>query len=477
MGGRARRGAPDLHPPADLRGWLTLGSWVVFAAGLVRAMWVSLGHDFRKERLVADQASFVAQALSIAYDRDLSITQVDVNRWVQLDWAHNGMNGLYFQRFHDGWAYAKPYGYSVWLAPFMRVFGPARGVAIANLTLFVLTAAALIWLLRRRYDGPAVPLVAGAFLLVTNAMLYLFPVGPELFYLCLTALFFVVAWYAIERQSLWPALVAVVIASVLVSEKASIALILVPALVYVLVRLRGWGPRAAVVVLGAVVFAGAVFPYWHYSEGKSFTPYGGERYYALNGRMPFEPGSVYLRAKSDEVVSVHYSTKSLTQRPQDKGWAILYYVIGEHTGLLVYMPIALFIVLLALFDLRRSNWFSRTALIGLGLYVLFYVLLFPRNTYGGGQAIGNRYFLQISPVVIAVAVGSGIRAARLAWAGLLGLVLPIVLLWPQLYSPHDDLYKIYRTSPAQRLLLYESHVSTTYFFHPPPPPPKPPSSG
>lgn len=474
--GRNRR-RRRVRLPRAAGAWFDLGAWVVFAIGMIRAVWLSITNDFRAQRLVADQASFLDQAMSLIYDHDLRITSADVHHWTLLHWPRAGHpTGLYLQRFGDGWAYAKPFGYSYWLAPFVYWFGPVRGVAVANTVLFVIAVAAVILLLRRRYRGAVVPLVVGALMLVTNVMLYLFPIGVELFYVCLLALFFLAAWYGAEG-GLWPALAAVALAGFLFSEKASFALVVGPVLVWVLVRQRGWARRAGVVGVGVAVVVVSVVPYWHYSQGKSITPYGGRRYYAYNGLMPFQQGAIVKHVKSDETISVNYVVKSTTSRPNDKAWAAAYYVAGEHIGLLVFMPIAVFVVALALWDIRRSTWYSRAALIGLGLYVLFYIVLFPRNVYGGGQAIGNRYFVQIAPVVIAIAVASGIKARRLAIAGVVGVVLPIIMLWPQLYSPRDDLYKIYRNTPLQRLMLYEQHIARggTYFFHPPPPIQRPPA--
>ena len=55
----------------------------------------------------------------------------------------------------------KPYGYSLYLAPFIAVLGPVHGVAVANTTLLAALMLISILLLRTRFRGPVVPLTVG----------------------------------------------------------------------------------------------------------------------------------------------------------------------------------------------------------------------------------------------------------------------------------------------------------------------------
>ena len=147
-------------------------------------------------------------------------------------------------------------------------------------------------------------------------------------------------------------------------------------------------------------------PYLYYSEGRSFTAYGGERYYA-QGEVPFDPESTAEphRVATDETVSLSYVWSRVTSPSSwaDSAQSSLYYLFGRHTGLLVCFPVALFVGVLALWRWRVLPGEAIALLAGIGLYIVFYLALFPDNYYGGGQAMGNRYFLQVSPLVLVVA--------------------------------------------------------------------------
>ena len=76
--------------------------------------------------------------------------------------------------------------------------------------------------------------------------------------------------------------------------------------------------------------------------------------------------------------------------PRVSLYAAFYYLVGRHTGLLVYFPAAL---VLAWTGLRRRDavgWIVLAATAGM---MVFYVGWMPRNYFGGATFVGNRYFL------------------------------------------------------------------------------------
>src|SRR5690606_35608134 len=86
-----------------------LAAWALLVVLTVWALTGTLSHDFTDRPVVGDQASNVMQMLSVAHDgNDLSYDELDLARWRALFWSDNP-HGLYFQRFGDGWAFAKPY--------------------------------------------------------------------------------------------------------------------------------------------------------------------------------------------------------------------------------------------------------------------------------------------------------------------------------------------------------------------------------
>src|SRR3546814_7570190 len=95
------------------------------------------------------QASFVYQALSLR-GGDLSYDADDQARWLELGWADQP-HGLFVQQRGDGWAFAKPLGYSVLLAPAMAVAG-AHGITLVGAGLLLAYAGCWYALGRRRWD-------------------------------------------------------------------------------------------------------------------------------------------------------------------------------------------------------------------------------------------------------------------------------------------------------------------------------------
>src|SRR5690606_21767332 len=100
--------------------------------------------------------------------------------WQQLGWT-DYPNGLFTQQRADGWAFAKPYGYSVWLAPFLALFPAPVSVALANSVLLALYVALITAIVAAIYRGPVVPVVAGTFALSSAAVFYAFTTHSDLF--------------------------------------------------------------------------------------------------------------------------------------------------------------------------------------------------------------------------------------------------------------------------------------------------------
>lgn len=456
------------HPWRDRVFLWNVASWMVFAVAAGRALFLSLTQDFRRQILVSDQSSFLLSALSIAYDHDLSYVPGDLARWRAVGWTTDP-TGLFFQVFQDGTANAKPYGYPLFIAPFIRVFGPGHGVAIANTVLLGVAVVAVLFLVHKRLSWATSAWVATALLLVSNVTLYALPIGVEPLYVALVSVFFLATWNGVEEGAhrlAW-SLTAVGCAAFLVAEKQPMLLLVLPAVVLLVVRQPGWGRRAAVLGAGLVVFAVSVFPYWHYSNGTSITPYGGERYYSYGGLIWVGNGSDASRSTSDEVSGVHYVLEQAFQDLPRKWQAGGYYLLGQHTGLLVWLPFAVFVVILTLIDLRRARAFGIVALLGLAAYVAFYLVVFPSNTYGGSQVLGNRYFVQISPVIAAIVAGGAVKSRRLVAASMVSIVMVPVVLWPQfVVSPRDALVRMDRTSWIQsEVFMWESEVQGVKVFH------------
>jgi hypothetical protein len=461
-----------LAPPGDpvVRARPTAGelaAWALLVGLTIWALTGTLSHRFDHRPLVGDQASNTMQMLSLAHDgHDLSFDALDLERWRALHWTNNP-NGLYFQRFGDGWAFAKPYGYSAALAVPYRLLGSPSGIAWGNSILLVAMIGLAVATLRLWLRGAAVPLVTAAFVFASNLYLHAFPVVVDLF----TALGVGLASYALlrglrDRHLAWQ-LAGFGVAGFMLAEKVPLLTALAPLMVLCLWRAPDRGRRALLLGVTAVVFALSILPFLYYSEGRSWSAYGGERYYA-QGIVPWDPDHDVepLRVDSDETVTASYVWNRVTSPSSwlDSAQSAMYYVIGRHTGLVAWFPIALLVVALALARARTLSGEAIAVLVGLGLYVGFYLALFPDNYYGGGQAIGNRYFLQVAPLALGLAAAARLPGRQLVVSAVVAGALSLTFMWTHHDKPTWALVDLDRTSRAQQFLPFETNQLGTAYW-------------
>jgi hypothetical protein len=226
-------------------------------------------------------------------------------------------------------------------------------------------------------------------------------------------------------------------------------------------RRAGW---AALAAGAAVLLLATSLVQWH--AGGSFTGYGGERqgFYARTGYPDVDfPASGWERSlerwgntswTQEGAIDVLWDARLL-------GWDALYFLAGRNVGVLPY-----FLPLLLGFAAYRPGrgrrlipWAVLAAAAGI-------VLVRPFNFYGGGGAIGDRYFLPLYPALWFLTARSPRRpAVAVLWA-LAAAALAAPFLWPLWSHPRafpvgaDGRYS-YVSPAARRLLPYEttqSHV-------------------
>jgi hypothetical protein len=441
--------------------WATPASWIVFALCAAFVLGSSLTHDFRDEPIAGDTGGHLMQALSLAYDsHSLNFDATDVQRWKELTWAQEPV-GMFFQRYDgDRYGVAKPYGYSLYLSPFIAVLGPVHGVAVGNTLLLAAMMLITILLLRTRYDGPVVPLLTGAFYLASYVYMYAFWVHSELFLALLTLIAFAGAVRFAQTDRWWWAVLSFAAIGFAGSEKGAYLALYAPIGLVMLWKARTWRLRSSLVGVALLVLVVAVMPYLRYSDWDSFNPYGGERF-LVQSATPFAGGTTGFAATdySGEDITLH-----LDDPVSGKLEAVAYTFVGRHTGMLVYLPVAFLLLVAALAHVRRADAWGRAALLSVLGYILFYAVFFPTNYFGGGQSLGNRYFLQAAPAIIAMVVLVGLPRRTVLWCSLIGIVLGVVLLLPQHERSRTAHINIERTSAPQRLLPFEANQDTRHYF-------------
>ena len=460
----------------------TVAAWVLLAALSIAAIGSILAWDHTDHPLTADEPSYLLPALSLAGDgHNLSYDPSDGSAWRDLGvQSMPNVYGVFFRTSDEGYMIGKPYGYPLYLSPFIAVFGFGTGLSIANSMLLATLIGLGLAILRTRYRGPTVPLLCAAFVFASPIYLYAYAVSVELFFATLVAAVTLghVRWWATRRWR-WAAF-AFVVTGLVAAEKPPLALVLlVPALV-TMWSSPDWRRRVLGPVLVGCALVAAVSPYLYYSGGDSYTPYATPRYYAKTDVFSNVPIGQFLEAVADperveEVRTLVGTVPStpfdpgdfvdrVTAAPEEVPKSLFHYVTGRHTGLMVWTPLALFALVAALGRLRRLDWMARALLGAVLAYIGLYVVAFTDNYFGGGHSLGNRYFLQASPLVLGLLAHLGWSVRRASVMAGSALAISALLLFQHHLDPHRAYLEIDRTSPIQRLFPFETSQAPTSEF-------------
>jgi hypothetical protein len=441
-----------------------LGSWAVLGLLLAAALAGALTFDRRSwPGLVGDEATYLMQAQSLAWDFDVRYSRRDFDRFV----AQWGLppDGLILQSGDGGrtLVYAKPAAYALWIAPFLRL-SPTRGVAIANTLLLAFAALLAARALERRL-GPAAPLWVAVSMVASVTFAYVFWAHSDLFLMSLVAIALALAYGArragedpetpLRTALRWTA--AGLLLGLVFASRPFYGALLLPAALAVPAPQRRLGvAMLAAGALAAVLGSGLT----HLAEADSWTPYSGERQ-SFDARTGFP--AVNLPPESWRQRGIGRGNRSWLPSdvvgPRLTAWNSLYFLAGRDVGILPYfLPL-----LLGLAAFRRGEGRGMLILAALAASACFLVTR-PFNFYGGGGALANRYFLPVYP---AFWFAAGRRPARASWAFLLPVLAaacaaPFLLpLWrqPRAYLLDAENGYRYVSTAAVRLLPYETTQS------------------
>lgn len=421
--------------------------------------------------LRGDEGTYVAMAASLARDFDLGFAAPD-RTWAE---SHpGGPVALILERTGKGLAYSKPMLYPLLAAPFVGLFGD-WGAALLNLVVLLLALllarAFLERLGGRESDGA----------LARDTLLTFVATGIVVPY---------VAWRMTETMQVALALAGLVLAlpgrpaaaaagavrgwaarllarpsadllggallGLLISLREPNALVaVVPVVAALLARdLRRAARIAAALTLAylaalALTWAltGAVNPY----KAPRAT-FNAETGYPVGAR------SAAARARFDQPDEL--ATSSLVLAPLFDGgrtaYATLYFFVGRHTGIAIFLPAALFFAALAL---RRRSPAGDAALAGFCGLALFYLVWMPANFFGGETFLGNRYILAAYPCLLVALVRLPSRRLLLAIWALAGVAGASALASELRFGELDPTSQAHANAGLFRLLPYESTAS------------------
>lgn len=421
--------------------------------------------------LKADEPAYFAMALSLVEDGDLRAEPRDLRRIVEAFPFGSTRNLILMS--DDGWNtvhFGKPYVYSLFAAPAAALAG-ADGIIAFNMALLL----GMVWLgalyLAQHNRGGVAVLFSAGFFLVSAGFAYVFWIHPEVFNMAGVAvcLFLLVYRFAPPvpvgatpwarrlgriRRALWnettrPALSGAALGLAVYNKPMLLALAL-PAF-----YLYGWRRRrlAPLVAwcLGLALSLGAVAALAWALTGHPTAYMGSARgsFEVCDPEvMPVTPVEVPAGAARPRAASWSWILGLPDLRPRELAENFGYFLVGRHTGLLLYFPFAVLSTLLFLAHERRSGVRWATA-VALAAVAVFFLLWIPFNWHGGGGFIGNRYYVNVYPAFLFLVT----RIAP-AWSTLAGYLAGGVFLGSVLFTP------LGRSTPSPTL---QFHVRSGVF--------------
>jgi|GEM_PF-1306792 len=358
--------------------------------------------------LWGDEGTFVAMSESLVADGDLRFDARDRARLLALDATDEGGGTVILQRGPAGSvSYSKPVLYPLLAAPFVALLGRSGPIAL-NILALAFAAALAFHDLRQRSDRGMAALVLVTFLGAGTVLPYVLWRMSDSLQLSVVLAGLVLSlrppsraepgpergWIA--RLRAWPGapyLGAVLLGAAVMLRVSNVALAAMPALAALFERrlrravalaLVAGLAAAAFLTLGAVL-TGSLLPYR--AERSSFNRTSG---------YPSADDQVAQEAFADRPATHHTSTVP-TAGLDRSIYAAFYFLFGRHSGLLIYFPAALALIVAAL---RRRDAAGMAALLGFAGAVSVFLLWMPWNYFGGNTFLGNRYLLSAYPALL-----------------------------------------------------------------------------
>lgn len=378
------------------------------------------------DRVRGDEGTYLAMTESLARDGDLWFGHEDQTR-LEAD-GRPGRKAVILQRVGERVAYSKPILFPLLATPFYGLLGE-NGLIVFNALSLAAALGLLALYFRRMWPlaevWPTVVAFAGLGLLLpyvpwrTSDTLQaaLAIAGLSLCLWDLRPSIDGEATEGTQKVRRMRLLVGGALLGALISLRLTNGLIaVIPVLALWVDGRRRRATLVALAIAGAVglgagttwILAGEPSPYL--AVRATFNPETG---------YPENTGLVGLQSPFDYDRASYDRTKKIFEAPLASVYSALYFVAGRHTGVLLYFPLAAFLVVSALRRPDRTTWVVILAVAGLGV---FYLAFLPFNYFGGATCIGNRYFL-VSYAALPFALRRPLGGRTLTAAWTVGLVV------------------------------------------------------
>jgi len=358
--------------------------------------------------LFADQAVYCALTQSIAYDGDLEYTRKDLARYYHDFMA--GPQGIFLKKASNNKIfYAKSWAYSLFAAPFVRVFG-SNGFLVFHSLLLLLVLLMGFAYLALSNPPPASLIYLLSFVFASVTGIYFLWISPDFFNFCLVFTIVFLWVYKLKRRSKEGAgmtqekirsflnsagsdyLAAFLVGVAAFSKPPNIVLVgpLVLSALFQKKFLRA--------VLIAVIFATSLSLFFgaNFLLTSDWNYQGGERK-SFIGTFPLEKEDITFDSTGFTMTTENYFARFLLPF-KFIFLNIFYYFFGRFTGMAWYFFPAFLAFVLFFFSRRRVyDWLTFLTICA---GILTYIILMPDNYGGGGGTLANRYFLNIYPLFL-----------------------------------------------------------------------------
>ncbi len=358
--------------------------------------------------LFADQAVYFALTQSIAYDGDLEYTRKDLTRYYHDFMA--GPQGIFLKKARNNKIfYAKSWAYSLFAAPFVRVFGYNGFFFFHSLLLLLILLMGFAYLtLANPPPGSLAYFLSFLFASVTGV--YFLWISPDFFNFCLVFTIAFLWIYKLKRRSRAEAgwtqkkthsfldsagsdYLAAFLVGVAAFSKPPNIVLLGPLVLSALFQKKFLKALliGLILTVSLSLFFGA-----NYFLTSDWNYQGGERK-SFIGTFPLEKEGVTFDSTGSTMTTESYFERFLLPF-KFIFLNIFYYFFGRFTGIVWYFFPAFLALILFFFSRRRVyDWLTFLTICA---GILIYIILMPDNYGGGGGTLANRYFLNIYPLFL-----------------------------------------------------------------------------
>jgi hypothetical protein len=419
---------------------------VVAAVLLIVSLAAALSVDVVKTGygVKSDEATYVAMALSVAYDHDLSYERRDLERY--FGFYRYGPDGIFLKRgkqlrlrlraplpfVHlvksedpraDRLYFGKALIYPLVAAPFVRLFGLNGFFILHVLLLFGVCVCGYTFLSARSRPGPALVFTL-AFVGASCVPVYAVFLAPEIFNFALVFFaYFLWLYKEVAPSDSYPFMrgmgtdvVAAILLGLAIYSKPSHAFLIGP--MVLLWWLRGRYRTGIVVGALCVATTAGLFTVNAIHSGE-FNYQGGDRKRFV-GSFPFDGSTQGAWDHAGTEMSTNDSDAGNVLQDFTNRFThnVEYFLVGRHFGFVPYFfpgVVAIGLWLVSRERLRPWRVFTFLAVVASAVVLLVF---FPYTWSGGGGPPGNRYFMSVYAAVFFLTPPlTSTVPALLAWLG------------------------------------------------------------